>query len=273
MKSFFEKNNLLQPTLHYMKSFENNDKLTNFVQGELWKEKIQLYPNKIVLPYFLYIDDFEINNPLGSHLTKHSICNIYYSFPALPIEESKLENVFYGAVTKSRDLKNQWNINANDKNVIVSVHFISGLVIGDNLGLNSFLNLNKSFSCNFFCRFCRASEEDTLKLSSEKNELIRTAANYEIDALINANFGVAKNSQLNSIPSFHVVNNYYADVMHDLFKGICHYNFCHIIDYFISMKYFDLDTLKDRKQNFEYGPTEIDNISSKIEPHHLKKPK
>ncbi|KAK4872028.1 hypothetical protein RN001_016152 [Aquatica leii] len=249
MKSFFERNNLLQPTLDYMKSFQNNDKLTNFVQEELWKEKNQLYPNKIVLPYFLYIDDFEINNPLGSHSTKHSICNIYYSFLALSIEEIETEN---------------------DKNVIFSVHFILGLVIGDNLGLNSFLNFNKSFSSHFFCRFCRASKEDTHKLSSEKNELIRTTANYEIDAL-NANFGVAKNSQLNSIPSFHVVNNYYADVMHNLFEGICHYIFCHIIDYFISMKYFDLDTLNDRKQNFEYGPTEIDNISFKIEPHHLKK--
>lgn len=291
MKAFFERNNLLQPTLDFMKSFEQNDTLINFVQGELWKEKIQLYPNKTVLPYFLYIDDFEINDPLGSHSTKHSICNIYYSFPTLPIEESKLENIFYGAVTKSSDLKSFGNekcfevlideikdleINGIeikiDENVSVSVHFILGLVIGDNLGLNSFLSFNKSFSSNFFCRLCRASKAETHKLSSENNELIRTVENYESDAL-NANFGVVQNSQLNSIPSFHVVKNYYADVMHDLFEGICHYNFCHIIDYFISMKYFNLDTLNDRKQNFEYGPAEIANISSKIEPHHLKKRK
>lgn len=41
IKTFFEKNNLLQPTLDFVKSFEINDKLRNFVQGELWKEKIQ----------------------------------------------------------------------------------------------------------------------------------------------------------------------------------------------------------------------------------------
>lgn len=51
-KAFFEKNNLLKPTLDYMKNLEVNSGLTNFVQGELWKEKIKLYPGKIAIPFF-----------------------------------------------------------------------------------------------------------------------------------------------------------------------------------------------------------------------------
>lgn len=37
------------------------------------------------------------------------------------------------------------------------------------------------------------------------------------------------------------------------------------------MKYFDLDTLNLRKQTFQYGPTEIDNMSGGIESKHLSK--
>jgi len=86
-KAFFERNQLIKPTINYMKYLEqNNVKLTDFVQGELWREKIKLYPGKNVIPYILYVDDFEIKNPLGSNSLKHSICNLYYSFPCLPME-------------------------------------------------------------------------------------------------------------------------------------------------------------------------------------------
>lgn len=292
-KAFFQKNNLLKHSLNYMNSLEVNNKLTNFIQGELWKEKIKLYPGKILIPFFLYIDDFEINNPLGSHASKHSVCNVYYSFPCLPVQESKLDNIFYAAVAKSTDLKTFGNekcfeclveelkdieINGisieNGDNTNVNVHFMLGLVIGDNLGLNSFLDFSKSFSSNFFCRLCRASKTDTQGMSVENSELIRTVENYQHDVSNNTNsMGIASNCVLNNIPSFHVVTNYYADVMHDLFEGICHYNLSHIIEYFMSMKYFDLNILNDRKQNFEYGPIEIQNISGRIELHHLKKRK
>lgn len=119
----------------------------------------------MLIPYILYVDDFEINNPLGSNSSKHSICNLYYSFPCLPMEESRLENIFYAAVTKSIDLKNYSNeicfeylieelkvlklsgINFDcGNNLNINVKFILGLVIGDNLGLNHFLNFSKSFS-------------------------------------------------------------------------------------------------------------------------------
>lgn len=32
--------------------------------------------------------------------------------------------------------------------ITLKIHFVLGLVIGDNLGLNSFLNFSKSFSSN-----------------------------------------------------------------------------------------------------------------------------
>lgn len=51
------------------------------------------------------------------------------------------------------------SINTGDENL--QVHFIVALITGDNLGLNSILNFNKSFSSNFFCRFCKTNKTVT----------------------------------------------------------------------------------------------------------------
>lgn len=104
-KKFFESGNILNKTKLHMETLSKKKKISNFVQGELWKKKCEKYPGKILIPYFLYTDDFEINNPLSSHAGVHSICNIYYSFPCLPWKESKLDSVFLAGVLKTRDLK------------------------------------------------------------------------------------------------------------------------------------------------------------------------
>lgn len=268
------------------------DYLSNFVPGNLWKEKRSLYPNKNLIPYLLYVDDLEINNPLGSHSGSHSICNIYYSFPCLPLtKESKLDNIFYGAVIKSADVKLHGNekcfrrLIQEIKDLEVAglefennlhVHFIMVLIIGDNLGLNTFLGFSKSFSSNFFCRLCKSYKINTQKMSVENPNLLRNITNYSFDVATNSPefTGINTCSLLNEIPSFHVTKNFYVDVMHDIFEGICHYDLCNSILYFIEkMKYFKLSDLNTRKKFFEYGPTEIGNISGEIELKHLIKKK
>lgn len=250
-----------------------------------------MYPDKKIIPYFLYNDDFEINNPLSSHAGTHSVCNIYYSFPSLPRRESKLNNVYLAGIIKSSDIKVFGNqkcfralidelqflevngIDIKTKNgEIQRIHFILGLVLGDNLGLNSFLDFNKSFSSNSFCRFCKVKKCETQALTTENQDLMRNISNYEDDIQLHdpSETGIRNISQLNNLPSFHVVENYCIDVMHDIFEGICHYDFCHILQYFIgTVKYFNLETLNSRKKNFAYGSIEIDNMSGEIKLKHI----
>lgn len=53
--------------------------------------------------------------------------------------------------------------------------------------------------------------------------------------------------------------------MHYLFEGICHYDLCHILKYYINTTYlFLLETLNSRKINFNYGQIEVGNISPPI---------
>lgn len=58
--------------------------------------------------------------------------------------------------------------------------------------------------------------------------------------------------------------------MHDIFYGVGVYNMCHIILTFLKQNYFDLLTLNNRKQCFNYGETEIGNLSPPLKLIHFK---
>ena len=58
----------------------------------------------VYIPYFLYFDDFEVNNPLGSHSS--SVLGAYYSFSTAPEAlKSNLNNKFVAALFNSKDVK------------------------------------------------------------------------------------------------------------------------------------------------------------------------
>jgi len=292
-KSYFEHNDNLHSTLtEYERLMSTSDDtvLAHFVQGALWKDKIAPYHTNIVIPYFLYVDDFEVNNPLSSHASCHSICAIYYSFPLS--DQSKLCNIFIAALLKSVDMKQFGNdlclqtlihelnkievdgIFISTKEGLKKVHFVLGLLVGDNLGLNTILEFSKSFSANYFCRLCKSHKIDTFRLYEEDTSCLRTIENYleDVEKMNFSETGIYKESVMNSIYSFHVTKNFCVDVMHDIFEGVCHYDMCHIIKYYVdTIKIFSLTTLNNRKKNFNYGPIEVGNISPEITDLNLSK--
>lgn len=287
-RKIFEHNDYLLKIIQEMKNISNyNTKFCNFIQGKLWRMKIHQYSEKITIPYFLYIDDVEINNPLGSH--SDAMTMIYYSFPFANC--AKLDSIYLASIFKSKFYKEHGNdfslrclvselkkieedgIEIKTSDGTKKVHFILGLVVGDNLGLNTILGLAPSFSANYFCRFCKELKLTTHTQSVENQSSLRTLHNYQTDIVTNnmTTTGIKENSILNNIPSFCVVTNYAVDIMHDLFEGVCHYDMCHIISYLINTaNYFSLELLNTRKQMFNYGEFEIGNISPEISAQHLK---
>ena len=129
----------------------------------------------------------------------------------------------------------------------------------DNLGLKSLLEFSKSFSANFFCRFCKASKASTRIMHQEDLSHLRNLHNFS-DDVASMNFqetGIYQESLLNQVTWFHVTQNFCIDITHDLFEGVCHYDICHIIKYHIvTAKLFSLETLNNRKMNLNYGPIE-----------------
>jgi hypothetical protein len=80
----------------------------NFMQTEFWKNKIKNITadivSDLVLPLFVYFDDFGTGNSLGPNCRNHSIASTYLKLPFLPIEiESKLDNIITACLMKSKD--------------------------------------------------------------------------------------------------------------------------------------------------------------------------
>lgn len=169
----------------------------------------------------------------------HSVAGLYYSFPLLE-NNSKLSNIFYAGIIKSIDMKNFGNDSSlyifvdeinflENEGVLIKtrngefrVHFVLGIILGDNLGLNCVQDLSKSFSANYYCRLCKMSKnvaKNCFSLDSE-TPLCRNIDNYNNDVETNqiAITGIHQESILNNIKSFHVTHNFSVDIMHDTLK-------------------------------------------------------
>lgn len=290
LKKYFEIPGVFEMFIENIEKLSVEPKLKNFINGSVWKKKVHQFTNKIVFPYFLYFDDFEVNNPLGSHAS--SLLGIYYSFPTAPVAlRHKLSNIFVAALFRTHDVKKFGNdkcffnlidiLNDLEKNGLEietksgtkTVYFVLGLIVGDNLALNNILGFSRSFSSNYFCRFCKANKLETRHSFTEEINKLRNKTNYTDDIITNNvnETGIRENSIFNNIGTFHVTDNFAVDILHDIFEGILKYDFCNIILLFIRKKTFDLELLNIRKQNFNYGETEIGNMSPPFQLHQLKK--
>jgi hypothetical protein len=271
----------------------NNQTLFSFLQGEIWKDKIKVFGNDIIIPLSLFVDDFEPNNPLGSKATIYKIGGVYLSIPALPLHlQCDLENIFVAALHFAEDRKVfgmkkimlpvveqleklQNGITVTVDNETKFVRFCLAYVQGDNLGLNELLGFTTSFNAKFNCRFCKADKIEWQNDCDENPLLLRNKNNYETD-LLKGNISLTginedcflHDSQLN----FHATNNFIVDLMHDWLEGICKYNLGLVLhDLILKKKVFQLQQLNNKIQYFEYMQIDKKNIPPLITEDNLKK--
>lgn len=187
-----------------------------FVNGELWREKLEKFVGKIIFSYFLHADAFEINSALGANSNIHNEYKDLKKFGSdcclKPLVSEMIDLEEQGLVIKTSE---------GD----CTVYFIVALVLGDNLGLNEILEFNISFSSIYFCRFCKEPKNVTQCQCTENNASMRNVLNYNRDVELQTPLetGIRKESIFNTIESFHVTSNYAVDLMHDFHEGICSY--------------------------------------------------
>ncbi|XP_046405832.1 uncharacterized protein LOC124170865 isoform X1 [Ischnura elegans] len=294
LKKFFELPNALNDTLKYMKSLKSDSSsLQNFIQGKLWAKKIVQYAeNDIVIPLFIYFDDFEVNNPLGPHSGK--LGAVYATIPCLPQEcQSLLRNHFlvllfdswsrshYGNKQAFQPLLDELlyletnGIEISNVDEFKHVYFVLGLVLGDNLGLNSVLGMVESFNANYFCRLCKLSKSQSEKQTTDLPHMLRSQKEYDDDVKLNdcSKTGVKEDCVWHYVQSFHITSNFFVDEMHDMREGICSYDMIHILRGIVDgpSKDLDLETLNIRLKLFDYGPIDSSNKPPLISRHSLKK--
>lgn len=152
-QKFLSLTGVLESILHYMKSLqEEKGILSNFIQGEIWQSKVQVYyKDKTAIPLFLFFDDLEVNNVLGSHATIQKLGAVFYSIPCLPPQfSSQLSNIFLALLFYSVDRSefentSVFSILVDELNYLqreglyiesntgsVQVFFVLGLILGDN---------------------------------------------------------------------------------------------------------------------------------------------
>ncbi|XP_052119544.1 uncharacterized protein LOC127748766 [Frankliniella occidentalis] len=277
LKEFLELPGCFSAVINYLQSLdtENPDVLENFVQCSSWKEKRAKYSDDdIVFPLFVYFDEVQSNNPLGSHCKLLGAA--YVSLPHLPPEcQSAVENILLAHLFDNvcRDhysddvvfaaLISQLTALENDGILISTpdgckrVYFVCGALLGDNKGLNSISGLVEGFTANYCCRFCKSHKNVTHTQSVEDSSTLRTKDDYTNDLEVgNARLtGVKFDSAFNQIPSFEVSSNYVVDGFHDLGEGICHYVLLHVLHTCVP-KYFSLDILNSRISVFDFGLSE-----------------
>lgn len=113
---------------------------------------------------------------------------------------------------------------------------------------------------------CVFDKNSTHTLAVENISVLRNKQNDDENVLNNdyKNTGIYEESIFNKICNYHVTENYAVDIMHDIYEGICVYNMNHIINHLMKLGFFNLDTLNSRKQGFNYGDTEVGNMSPPI---------
>ncbi|XP_018322739.1 uncharacterized protein LOC108735320 [Agrilus planipennis] len=275
LQKIFEVLNVFTATLEYINYLRNEKNIiSNFIQANLWKTKSKsFHPDQLVLPLFLYYDDFECGNPLGSHSGINKIGGVYYCIPCLPPQfSSKLNNIFMALLFKTQDRKRFGNQNIfniiieelqylHEVGIEVSVSgkmhrifFQHALTNGDNLGQNQMLGFVENFIANYCCRFCKLSKEMRHSLCYEKAEILRTEENYAIDLECGdiSSTGLKEKCVFHRFNYFHVTENYSCDPIHDLLERICKTDIAFILYYFIStLRFFSIGVLNNRISTFK----------------------
>lgn len=290
-KKFFEMPNIFEQTMQYIE-FLNSCKviISNFIQAKFWQNlKSNFDSNKTILPLFLYFDDYETNNPLGSHAGLGKCGAVYVSIPCLPpAYQSKVENIFLFLLFNSLDRTQHGNraifqeainelkflaeegitINVNGKNYVIYFHL--ALILGDNLGLHSLLGFTESFSANYFCRICCMHKSHLCETYHENQCILRDRNNYDENIKMNnpSLTGINSNCIFHDL-SFHVTENITVDPMHDLLEGVVKYDLGLLLSYFIKKKYFTLNLLNSRIMAFDYNDNDKNSKPPEILESHI----
>lgn len=275
LQYFMELPNVLDSTLKHIKEMNEccSRDYFDFLGSFLWRNISKNYGNSIVIPIFLFYDDFEINNPLGSHASIHKLGVVYILLAGIPIKyHSTLDNILLALLCHSSDRMTHGNratfnilieelkfletdgieIVSNSK--IYKIYFTLALILGDNLGVNGIVGFSESFSSTFFCRFCRATKEQCQILCTSEPSLRRTKNNYnrDIQKLSGTSAGVKEPCIWNDLKYFDVTKNIACDVMHDIYEGICRYEVGIILKYLIDKKLFSVQSLNERIKYFNF---------------------
>ncbi len=253
----------------------------SYRDGTVYKEN-SFYSEELRIALVLYVDDFEICNPLGTSRKNHKITAVYWVFGNIPhSSRSTLNSVYLALLCKAVDIKRFGYAEVLAplfKDIAILEHdgvYISSVgqhvkgsvfsVVADNLGAHSICGLVENFCGPFICRFCLGERSEFQRKEVRSGAFpARTKENHathlltvkENPALTHC-YGVKNACPLTeNLSYFHCVTGYPPDIWHDIFEGIVPLELGLCFRVFISKKYFTFSELNSAITQFPYKWTD-----------------
>lgn len=166
--------------------------MRDFHDGHFCKSN-DILSSTTTVKLILYIDDFEVTNPLSPRAGDHKLGAVYFSIANVPPKQrSSLSNIFLTLLFNSGDAKmygysaifSQFikdmkslgtdGIDVETNTFSGNIKVVIAQVVGDNLGINSLFGFASGFTANYYCRSCKMVRGDTRRATREDRNCLRT---------------------------------------------------------------------------------------------------
>jgi len=265
--------------------------------GLLYKQHPMLSDtSKFTIAIQLFYDGMGTTNPLRG---QSSLCNVgvfYFIVKNLPNAfNSCFANVHLVALCYSSDIKTYGfenilrkfvsevkQLSDNGFDVMGTQVYVSLIQVAcDNLALNGLLGFTESFSADYFCTMCYATQDDVKSKFYESEFRLRTESGYQEDLAVVASgrqaslvysHGVKRNCILNEIPHFHVTRNFSLDIMHIVLEGIVQVELSCVLYHLCNVKrYLTYDALSAKIASF-WSAVDVEKCNKPPDLNHIDKP-
>lgn len=248
--------------------------IKSFQDGKYYKDKKLLGQQNLCISLALYIDDFEVCNPLGTSRKLHKITAVYWVVLNLPSRfRSNLSSIQLALLGKSVDVKHYGYEkffeplikdirHLEQERIFVKVvgQFVKGTVYcvsADNLGALGLAVFSEGFTVDKFCRFCLISRDQIatpevndfqFRCVDQHNAFLEELR--QTDNLQSVN-GVKKECVLGKhLLFFHPITGFPPDVLHDLFEGVIPLELSLCLKNLISKCFITFDALNNFIKSF-----------------------
>lgn len=277
LSELLNRDDVLDKVLQHHSSRSHASQYKSFYDSLNRKQNELLSGEEFHIAIGLFIDDFEVCDPLATAKNEYKICGVYWVIVNLPFQyRSSLSSIYLATLCHRKDiisfgyerilepLIKDIEILERDglfvQRLGASVTGTIVYVSADNLGAHSLAGFKESFSEGKICRFCLADRKDiqicpvksgkfTLRTQESIDDCLSTLKQNEHLKIVD---GVKRACPLDRLQYFQTAKGFPPDILHDLFEGIVREELALCFNYFISCKFFTLEDLNNGIRTFPY---------------------
>lgn len=243
IKTVFPKPGFQEIINKYQHQTHHPDALYGTCDGSISKNSDD---DSLQLKIQLYVDEFELCNPIGAKRGKHKLTAAYFTIGNVPLRYRNQDMIFLCLLVPHRSLKlfdplyqevfqpllddlhtlhEGININVNGKDQKITA--VLELIMGDNLSSHAIAGFQTNFNSGSICRYCSikySNFRDTLtiaQLRPRTNEIYENEIKYiDVDKADAALYGLKHKCAFSKLGYFKVPDSFPPDIMHDCLEGV-----------------------------------------------------